>query len=95
MGKVNYTVSSDGTEYWTIESSKGKLWHRSNGLPAIIHPDGREVYYEHGVKHRECGPAVTLCIPVFGTMRKLKEWWVRGTLVRSEPAKPFVSTIHG
>lgn len=41
-----------------------RCWHDSNGqphsvddLPAITRPNGEEIYYRHGIIHRELGPA--------------------------------------
>jgi len=36
---------------------KGKF-HREEGKPAVIHPDGSKLWYWHGLLHRINGPAV-------------------------------------
>ena len=60
-------VGEDGTKRWFNED--GQL-HCRDG-PAIIHPDGSEMWYQNGQLHREDGPAV---IWEDGE----KEWWIEG-----------------
>jgi len=55
--KSKCKVENDGTERWF---SDGEYLHRSNGLPAILYPDGSEFYLENNQYHRENGPAIVV-----------------------------------
>jgi len=46
----------EGHEEWSVLG----MYHRENGLPAIVYPDGTEFYLEHNKYHRENGPAVIM-----------------------------------
>jgi hypothetical protein len=76
-----YTPTPINVRVW--RNAAGQI-HRMGGLPAIIHPDGSEEYYEMGYRHRENDkPAL-----IWGTYArndrksKRKEWWTRGKLNR-------------
>jgi len=81
-----HTITERGAEVWAkseAEYKKGSF-HRPNGLPAVILPDGEETYYEHGLLHRENGPAkVTFKKhPYENVNTRYTEWWTCGHLIR-------------
>jgi hypothetical protein len=43
-------VYPDGEKAWDDED---QLHHRDYGLPAVVHPDGTLMWYQHGSKHRD------------------------------------------
>jgi len=51
--KTGWHTDADGIRHCYAEG----LLHREDG-PAIIHPDGRQLWYLAGKLHREDGPAV-------------------------------------
>ena len=52
--KSKKKVLSDGTVYW--ETEMGQL-HRTDG-PAVIYPNGSNLWYYNGKRHRTDGPAI-------------------------------------
>jgi len=48
------TIYEDGTRVW--HDANGRP-HRDNG-PAVIDPDGTEIWMQHGLLHNEHGPAI-------------------------------------
>ena len=61
--------SPNGTKVWDDDQN---MQHR-DGAPAIITPDGMEIWVQHGKNHREDGPAV-----VYPTAPEKNEWWLNG-----------------
>jgi hypothetical protein len=55
-----------GKEFW-----KDGERHRGQGLPAVEFENGLRMYFEHGLKHNDNGPAV---VYPDGEM----EWWLQG-----------------
>jgi len=73
----------DGTQIWYCENPKkgsigqrASLEHREGG-PAIIRPNGDQLYYLLGKLSRLDGPAVVLANGV-------KKWFVKGDFIRME-----------
>jgi hypothetical protein len=48
-------IDDDGTRMWY--DTNGKL-HRDGDLPADVCRYGSQYWYQHGIRHRETGPAV-------------------------------------
>ena len=84
------------TEY---HNSDDKL-HRDNDLPAIIWPDGTEIWYRNNLCHRDNGPAVIWSDgtqvwyrngkrhrdngPAVIRVSGTQEWYQNGKFIRSE-----------
>ena len=72
-----------GSEFWEVTHPDGSdYYHRDNGLPAVVWPDGSESYYEHGLLHRLIGPADVFYNTIAETTERIEEWWVKGELYR-------------
>ncbi len=79
-GEVPPCCLNEKVEY---KDRHGKL-HRDDG-PALIRPDGTQVWYQHGKLHRDDGPAA---IDVDGT----QSWWQHGKRHRNNgPAMTWAS----
>lgn len=70
-------VMPDGTKHWIDDRGR---FHRCGG-PAIIFPNGTEMWYHHGRQHREGAPAV---VHADGSV----EYWVDGV---KQPGPPEVA----
>jgi hypothetical protein len=87
-----YTPTPPNVRVW--RNAAGQI-HRMGGLPAIIHSDGSEEYYEMGYRHRENDkPAI-----IWGTYArdkkvKRKEWWTRGKLNRANGLPAIMRDWH-
>lgn len=73
---TNHRPFAPGTREWKSNS----ILHRIDG-PAVVQPDGKELWFFHGKLHRDNGPAVV-------QPDGLQEWWYRGVLHRTEEGKP-------
>ena len=51
---IEYSLLPNGTEIWINKSRK----HHRIGGPAIIHPDGTEIWYKDGKLHIEDAPEI-------------------------------------
>ena len=49
------TIDNDGIHRWTVNDRP----HRDDG-PAIVYPDGTQVFCQHGLLHNDTGPALIL-----------------------------------
>jgi len=73
---TNHRPFAPGTREWKSNS----ILHRIDG-PAVVQPDGKELWFFHGKLHRDNGPAVV-------QPDGLQEWWHRGALHRNEEGMP-------
>jgi hypothetical protein len=67
-------INKKGTQLW-YDDVTGEL-HRDDG-PAIVVPDGREYWYQHGQLHRDGGPALV-------DPDVKQEWYQYGKLHRED-----------
>ena len=77
-GSIGPFVTPNGAQEWYLVGTENtsKQLHREDG-PAIIYPDGTEVWYRNGQRHREDGPEVV-------TASGIQEWWQWGLKHRVE-----------
>lgn len=61
--KEHKRIRLDGECFKTVDTNgcikyfKGMVFHRENG-PAVIYPNGSQLWYVNGLMHREEGPAL-------------------------------------
>jgi len=71
---TKHLIGKDGMEFWYDDETN---LHRDNGLPAMVFLDGGEMYYQHGLLHRDNGPAVKYA----ERHHVEKEYWLHGKQV--------------
>lgn len=109
-GSIGPFVTPNGAQEWYLTGTENtsKQLHREDG-PAIIYPDGTEVWYKEGQRHREDGPALTnkdgyeiwykggelhrVDGPAVVKDDDTQEWWVAGQRHREDG--PAVITANG
>jgi hypothetical protein len=75
-------ISAFGTEYWKDDNGS---FHRDDG-PAVIHPDGTQFWYQHGVRHRLDGPAIM-------TSRGECKWYIHGVHINCNSNEEFLRIV--